>query len=202
MSMAFPRASRFYKVAGYTALALVCTVSCGAGSSAIGQADGRTPFDYDFKAAFVFNLTKFVQWPETTFAGARTPIVLGIVGDDPFGGTLSRIVEGQVVQGRPVTIRRYRFGDDLRRCQVLFISPSDRPRVPQILASLQGASILTVSDTEGFLNAGGMMRLVMEGSRVRFFVNLDAVAQAKLQISARLLALARGVNRSGSRGVQ
>jgi hypothetical protein len=195
----FPGEWRQQVARSFTLALIICVVSRVAVSPAIGQAGG---YEYDVKAAFLFNLTKFVEWPETTFASVHTPIILGIVGDDPFGGTLSRIVEGQVVSGRPVTIRKYRFGDDLSRCQVLFISPSDRLRVPQILASLQGASVLTVSDTEQFVDAGGMMQLIMEQSRVRFIVSLNAVAKTKLQISARLLALARGANRSELRGVK
>ena len=156
--------------------------------------------EYDVKAAFLFSFTKFVEWPGSAFADARAPVVMGIIGEDPFSGGLSRIVDGQVVQGRGIIVRRHQFGDDLRSCQVLFVSASERARVPQILASLQGSGVLTVSDLDGFAAAGGVMQFVMEESRVRFLINLDAALQAKLRINSKLLALAHVVNRADVRG--
>jgi hypothetical protein len=146
------------------------------------------------KAAFLFNFTKFVEWPEKAFNGPQAPIVIGIIGDDPFGDSLMRIVAGQKAQGRAILIVKYRRGDDLRRSQILFISASERLRNAEILASLQDASVLTVSDIDGFAEAGGTMQFVMQENRVHFVVNLDAATQSKLRVSAKLLALARVIN--------
>ena len=153
-----------------------------------GGVGGR---EYQVKAAFLFNFAKFVEWPESSFADARAPIVLGIVGDNPFGDDLDRIVTGQMVKGRTIHISKYRSGDDLRACHILFISESEHARVPQILASLQGASVLTVSDIDGFAKGGGVMQLILEEDRVRFAVNLDSATRAKLKINSKLLALAQ-----------
>jgi hypothetical protein len=152
--------------------------------------------EYAVKAAFLFNFTKFVEWPDGTFEGPHAPIVIGIIGEDPFGDSLMRIVAGQKVQGRAVVIIKYRRGDDLRRCHILFISASEGQRSAQILAGLKDASVLTVSDLDGFAEAGGVMQFVMQESRVRFVVNLDAATQVKLRVSAKLLALAQVVNHS------
>jgi hypothetical protein len=178
--------------AGWFLFALVL----GAHFCSIAAAQSDQAEEYDVKAAFLFNFTKFVEWPEGSFNDSSSPIVIGIIGDDPFGDSLLHIVAGQTVQGRWIVIRKERFGDDLRRCQVLFISTSERPHSTQILAGLQDASVLTVSDIDGFAEAGGAMQFVTEENRVRFIVNLDAARQSKLRVSAKLLALARVISHS------
>jgi hypothetical protein len=161
---------------------------------AVVAAQSDQPSEHVVKAAFLFNFTKFVEWPDASFSDPHAPIVIGIVGDDPFGDSLARIISGQKAQGRAIVIVKYRRGDDLRHCHVLFISTSERFRAIQILSGLQQASVLTVSDIDGFAEAGGDMQFVMQENRVRFIVNLDAATQSKLRISAKLLALARVIN--------
>ena len=162
-------------------------------SAASAQSD---PSEYQVKAAFLFNFTKFVEWPENAFVDPHAPIVIGVIGDDPFGESLVSIVAGQKAQGRGIEIVKYRYGDNLRRCHVLFISGSERQRRAPILASLQEASVLTVSDIDGFAEAGGAIQFVVQENRVRFVVNLEVATQSKLRVSAKLLALARVINRS------
>jgi hypothetical protein len=149
----------------------------------------------EVKAGFVFNLTKFVDWPEGVLADVRDPIILCIVGGDPLGNVLNRVVYGQSVRGRTISVRRYEFGQDLRHCQVLFVSGSEQARVSQIVESLRRASVLTVSDADRFAEAGGVVEFAVEGDRVRFIINRDAASQAKLQISAKLLTLGRVISR-------
>lgn len=163
-------------------------LSCA--TAAAGQSDDR-PGEYDVKAAFLFNFTKFVEWPDSAFDDAQAPIVIAIIGDDPFGDSLAGIIAGQKVQGRSIVVRERHFGEDLRHCQVLFISASERKRSAEILANVHDASVLTVSDIDGFAEAGGAIEFVLQEKRVRFVVNLDAAKQSKLHVSAKLLALAR-----------
>lgn len=152
--------------------------------------------EYQVKAAFLFNFTKFVEWPDGAFDAPQAPIVVGIIGDDPFGDDLERMIAGQKVQGRSLVIRRERWGDDLRRCHVLFVSASEQEHRSRILGSVQSAGVLTVSDMEGFAEAGGVIEFVLEQNRVRFVVNLDAATQDRLRVSAKLLALARVIGHS------
>ena len=152
--------------------------------------------EYQVKAAFLFNFTKFVEWPDGSFEDPQAPIVVGIIGDDPFGDDLGRIIAGQKVQGRSLVIRRERWGDDLRGCHVLFVSASEHEHSSRILLSVQSAGVLTVSDMEGFAKAGGVIEFVTEENRVRFIVNLDSANQSKLRVSAKLLALARVIGHS------
>ena len=176
-------------VAACLAAVLVCRI-------ASAQSEPNELSEYQVKAAFLFNFTKFVEWPEGSFEDPQAPIVVGIIGDDPFGDDLGRIIAGQKVQGRSLVIRRERWGDDLRRCHVLFISASEHERSARILGSVQSAGVLTVSDTEGFAEAGGVIEFVIEQNRVRFIVNLDAATQGRLRMSAKLLALARVIGHS------
>jgi hypothetical protein len=149
--------------------------------------------EYQVKAAYLFNFLKFVDWPEDAFADPLAPIVIGVVGDDPFGNALPQVVIGKTVQGRDLVIRIYRTGEDLRGAHILFISASERKRLPTILSSLRGTSVLTVADTAGFLDAGGMIQFLNENERVRFAINVDATSRAKLKVSSKLLSLAKAV---------
>jgi hypothetical protein len=155
-----------------------------------GHAQDALP-EYQVKAAYLFNFLKFVEWPGDAFPDSLAPIVIGIVGDDPFGNALPEVVVGKTVQGRDLVIRGYRAGENMRGATILFISASEKKRLPQILASLHGSSVLTVADMDGFLDGGGMIQFLSENDRVRFAINVSAASQARLKISSKLLSLAR-----------
>jgi len=155
-------------------------------------AQGALP-EYEVKAAYLYNFLKFVEWPEHTFADSLAPIVIGIVGGDPFGSSLPQVVIGKTIQGRDLVIREYREGENLRGAQILFINTSEKKYLRQILAGLRGASVLTVADMSGFVEEGGMIEFLSEDNHVRFAINVDAANKAHLKISSRLLSLARVV---------
>lgn len=176
---------------------MVLPVVAGVFLCVIAAAQSYRSSEGEVQAASLFNLTKFVEWPDSSFDDAQTPIMVGILGGDPWVGFhLRRMAAVEKVQGRSVVIRNERFGDDLRGCHVLFVSTSQRQHIPEILASLRDANVLTVSDLKGFADAGGMVQMEMEQGRARFVVNLDAATQSKLRVSAKLLALARVINSS------
>ncbi len=161
-----------------------------------GSANARaqaSPSEYQLKAAYLFNFLKFVEWPEDSFADPLAPIVIGVVGEDPFGSALPEVVIGKAVQGRDLVIRKYHAGEDLRGAHLLFISASERKQLPQLLSSLRGSSVLTVADTQGFLEAGGMIQFLNENEQVRFAINADAVNKSRLKVSSKLFRLAKGV---------
>ena len=147
--------------------------------------------EYQVKAAYLFNFLKFVDWPEDAFPDPLAPIVIAVVGDDPFGPSLPQVVIGKTVQGRDLVIRAYREGENLRSAHILFISASEKKRVPAILSSLRGSSVLTVADMDGFLECGGMIQFVSESNRVRFSINADAARRGRLQVSSKLLSLSK-----------
>jgi hypothetical protein len=160
---------------------------------------GKLTREYDLKAAFLFNFAHFIEWPADTFASPNTPIIIGVLGDDPFGPILDKIVEGETVQNRKLVIKRSRQVDDLKDCQVLFISKSEKDRVPQILASLDDASVFTVGEMEGFAQHGGVTNFFLQGKRVRFEINLEAARRRGLKISAQLLDLGSEVGPQAAR---
>jgi hypothetical protein len=176
----------------FAATVLACSVSIPLHS------DSRRLTLPEVKASFLVTLAKFVEWPDGIFSSSREPVVFGIIGADPLDISLSRAVYGQSIKGRTVTVRKYRLGEDLRSCQVLFISASEKPHLPQILANVAGASVLTVSESPRFTEAGGVIQMTVEENRVRFSVNRNAAASARLQISAKLLVLGQ-VNVLGAR---
>src|ERR1700730_6271018 len=133
---------------------ILSALMVGAFVCAIAAAQSDQPGEYDVKAAFLFNFTKFVEWPENAFVDSHAPIVIGVIGDDPFGESLVSIVAGQKAQGRGIEIVKYPHGYNRRRCYLLFINASERQRRAPNLASLQEAGVLKVSDIDGFAEAG------------------------------------------------
>jgi hypothetical protein len=143
--------------------------------------------EYQIKAVFLFNFAQFVDWPPQAFAGTQSPLVIGVLGEDRFGTYLDEVVRSETVNNRPLVVERFQRTEDIRECQVLFISDSEAGRLDQILAGLKGRSILTVSDTDGFSRSGGMIRFVTENNRIRLRINLAAARSAGLTISSKLL---------------
>jgi YfiR/HmsC-like len=158
------------------------------GSALIGQTVRAS--ESQVKALFLFNFAQFVEWPAAAVPDSQAPLVIGVLGDDPFGGFLDAAVRGERLGARPFVVRRYRRLADVTGCDILFISRSEAGRMEDILAGLQGRPILTVSDAEGFARRGGMIRFVTERSRVRLEINRRAAEAAGLTLSSKLLRVA------------
>jgi hypothetical protein len=158
------------------------------GSLADGQEDTQ-PTEYQIKAAFIFNFAKFVEWPAAAFPKASSPMVVGVLGENPFRDALEKTIKNKTVDEHPVIIMQFRSAMDATNCHLLFISSSEKARLPQILKQLNGRSLLTVGEMPGFTEAGGMINFVLEGSKIRFQINNDAANNAGLKISAKLLGL-------------
>ncbi len=146
----------------------------------------QAPSEYHVKAAFLFNFAKFVEWPEPQ----KGPFAICVLGKDPFGEALERVMEGKVVNGRPIVIRRTNDLAVARSCQVLFVSLPEAGSLVEIVKALRDASVLSVSEIPQFCRAGGAITFAMEGQRVRFQINAAAAASANLKISSKLLQLA------------
>jgi hypothetical protein len=157
-------------------------------------ARAATTGEYEVKAAFLYNFAKFVEWPQEVFAGSDGHLVVGVLGDDPFGEALDRIAQQKTVQGRRIVIRRWRNLKDVMGAHVLFVSPAEERNLAAILRVTKDSHVLTVSDLEGFAERGGAISLFLEERRVRFAVNLKATEQAGLKMSAQLLKIAKIVH--------
>jgi YfiR/HmsC-like len=156
-------------------------------SSAMAAQTGAQ--EYQVKAVFLFNFTQFVGWPSAS-EDAQTPIVIGILGDDPFGSYLDDTVRGEKVGDRPLIVRRYRHLEDVDDCQILFISRSEAIHFEQIAARLKDRSILTVSDADQSGKRGGIVRFVTEKDRVKLHISVNSAKDAGLTISSKLLRVA------------
>lgn len=150
-------------------------------------AETTPPPEYQLKAVFLFHFAQFVEWPPDAFPEAHTPLVIGVLGEDPFGAYLDETVVGETVNNRSLVVRRYRRVEEITTCHVLFISRSEAGRLEEILTSLKGRPILTVSDASGFAARGGMIRFALEANKIRLRVNLAAAKDANLTISSKLL---------------
>jgi hypothetical protein len=175
---------------GWMAMLMVCAVM----QYGPVTAQSAELTESEIKAGFLYNFTKFVEWPQDAFADARAPIVLGIVGANPFG-TLLVGAAGKTVNGRAVLVKQFKEDEDLRGCQILFVSSSEKRHTAQILEKVKGARVLTVGEGPGFTQAGGMIAFVVEGNKVRLMIDLDATSEAGLKISAKVIAVARLVGR-------
>ncbi len=174
-------------------LALLVAFSLMAGAAS-GADSLPAAQEHQVKAAFVYNFAKFVDWPPER-ADARQPVVIGVFGKDPLGPALEQIVQGKTINQRPLVLLRSTHVPDVRACHVLFISPSERKRLPEILETLDGSATLTVSELDDFLQLGGMINLVLNDNKVRFEISEAAARRTRLRISSKLLSLASRVVR-------
>lgn len=160
-------------------------------SSSAQTLDSSDSSEYLIKAGFIYNFAKLVGWPPNAFSQPDSPIVIGILGTDPFGSIIDRILADKKIDARRFVIKRLKWGMDLKDCDILFIGSSEAVHLEEVLHSLKGTPILTIGETPGFAKRGCIINLIVEDNKVRFEVNLDAAKQADLNISSRLLALAK-----------
>jgi hypothetical protein len=145
--------------------------------------------EYQVKAAFIFNFAKFVEWPPEVLVDKQAPVVLCILGKDPFSDAFEPLKK-RTVEGRRFAVRQVNSVQEVERCQMLYISTSEKDRLPQILKSVRNRHILTISDMKGFSREGGMITLVRDQEKIAMEINLDAARNADLKISSQLLKLA------------
>jgi hypothetical protein len=165
---------------------LAMLISGGAPSFARGE---QAP-EYTVKAAFLYNFAKFVEWPADAFTGPASPIVLFVLGVDPFGDALKSL-KGKTANGRPIIVRYAANLGELERCHLLFVSASSMALLPKILQATKSWSVLTVGDVDGFARDGGTINLVNEEQRIGIEINMEAAQRSRLKISSKLLALAK-----------
>lgn len=148
--------------------------------------------EYEVKAAFLYNFAKFVEWPAKPLADTSATIIIGVLGEDPFGGALETI-KGKTIEGRQVVTKRFKTVRDLEFSHILFISSSEKEHLAEIMKTLKGMNVLTVGETERFVEVGGIINLYIESNKVRFEINVDNAERAGLRLSSRLLNVAKVV---------
>jgi hypothetical protein len=155
--------------------------------------------EYGVKAAFLYNFSQFVRWPDAAFASDDAPFVIGIVGEDPFGGALDEVVSTKSSGSHPISVKRFggftpQRAAALAKCQILFVSYSEKDQVHDILQALSGSKTLTVSDIENFPVKGGAIQFDQVGQKIGLVFNVNAAKKAGLSVSSQLLQVAKLYN--------
>ena len=146
--------------------------------------------EYQIKAAFLYNFGRFVDWPAAAFTDGKSPFIFGILGDNPFGKTLDQAFTGKILNGHPVVVQVIHSLPEASHCHILFISSSEKEHLAKIIQGLHAACVLTVSESDQFIESGGMINFVTIDNKVRFLINAGAAKAAQLKISSKLLGLA------------
>jgi hypothetical protein len=154
----------------------------------------QAPNEYQVEAAFLFNFTRFVDWPQSSASGL---FCIGIAGADPFGGALEEAVKGRSAGGHAIAVKHFKPGEESAACEIVFISGADARKMRAALGRLQHAAVLTVGEGPGFCHSGGVIAFEIEDNKVRLEINPEAAQRARLQISSKLLSLATLVRDAG-----
>jgi hypothetical protein len=145
--------------------------------------------EVSLKGAFIFNFARFTEWPSESLP-ATAAVSACVVGDRGVGEALKRSVSGQKLNGRAIVVSIVEPNAPLPSCHFLYVSGIARARMAEIVYGVHEAPVLTVSDDDAFIKAGGMIQVFIESGKMRFRVNPKSAKRAKLQLSSRLLALA------------
>ncbi len=160
-------------------------------TAAHGQQDAASAeLDYRVKAAFLYNFAKFVHWPPAKLGADGNPIVVAVLGKDPFGELLDQTLRGKTVNGHPLAVRRLSGPADLKGCHIAFVSSSESGRLDKILRLIENDPVLTVGEMDHFARRGGMIGFTVEGGRTRLEVNRGVAQRAGLQMDSQFLRLA------------
>jgi hypothetical protein len=155
-----------------------------------------TADEYAVKAAYLYNFAKFVEWPPASFATDNAPLLICVMGDNPFGEALTNL-HGKRVGAHAVAVQELPSSQEAPSCHIVFITRSQQPRLKNLLATLSGRPVLTVSDIDNFTQGGGIIGLIEIEQRIQFVINTSAASRAGLKISSQLLKLAIVVDSNG-----
>lgn len=160
--------------------------------AATGRAAPSSPKEYELKAAFLYNFTKFVAWPPGLFPEDTSPFVIGVYGENPFGAGLSEAIRARKFEGRSIELRSISSVEEARRVHLVFFPATEDRAARDVLPTLQNAAVLTVGESDAFRKAA-VITFVREGDKLRFVIDIPAARRAGLKISAQLQKLAQHV---------
>lgn len=154
------------------------------------QIQTLTPQEYQIRAVFLFNFTQFIEWPQNAFLNENSPMVIGVLGQDPFGNVLEETIRGEEMNGHPLVVQRFSKVEEIEVCHILYVNVSKSDQLKHVFESLKNKNVLTVGDINNFSKQGGMIRFFTENSKTRIRINLESTKEADLTISSKLLRLA------------
>jgi len=171
-----------FRTLGVAALVLFFGITTGPGATAP---------ETELKAAFLYNFAKFVEWPAEAFSSETAPIQLAVFGDEDFGAKLRVLLNDKKAHGRSFEVKTITNPQEAKNFRIVFVASSEARRAPQVLEATRKSPVLTIGESEQFLELGGMINFVFEDAQLRFEVNPEAAQKAKLEISSKLLRLAK-----------
>lgn len=181
------RRARHGKTAGSFFVAALFWLFCAA-TPCFAQKGSQ--HEYELKAAVLYHIIEYVDWPSGALSNNPPSIQIGLLGDIPYPAALE-VLNGKTIQQRKLVVKRISDPREALNCQVLFIGASEKPRLPQILGELENRPILTVSEIEGFAEREGMVNLVAGPNRIVMEINREVAGRARLKFSSQVLKLAK-----------
>lgn len=152
---------------------------------------GATASETEVKAAVLYNFAKFVEWPAEAFTSETAPIQLAVFGDDEFAAKLRSLLNDKKAHGRSFEVKTISNPQEAKNFQIVFVASSESRRALQVLEATKKSPVLTIGESEQFLDSGGMINFVFEDAQLRFEINPEAAQKARLEISSKLLRLAK-----------
>jgi len=179
---------RFFTLQNSTLILLIFFCLFNSGLYRLHANDSR---EYQIKAAFLFNFVQFVKWPPASFPDPSSPFRIGILGDDPFGSALDETIRGETIGRHRLVILRAQKIEDLKECQIIFVSRSEENRITEILSQINSKPILTVSEVQSFTRSGGNINFYLSSGKIHFEINPQSAERSGLKMSSQLLTLGK-----------
>jgi len=139
--------------------------------------------EYDIKAALIHNFARFTEWPEGALAGSPDELRLGILGPEAALDSMERVLKGKTVGGRRIKLIHGKAPSDFKTCQLVFIAAAEKDQTAALVEAYKGKPVLTIGESEGFAQDGGIINFYLEQNKVKFEINSDAAARAGLRVT-------------------
>ncbi len=172
-------------------LCVLWVMAMGSGFGTLEATAAELASEYQVKAAYLVNLPKYVNWPAGAFAETNSPVVLTVVGESKVADEIPMIIEGRIVNGRRIILKRVASGDAPREGHILFVPAAEQKRSPGLLSKLRDTGILTVGESDDFLERGGIINLVRRDQHITLEVNVTAADKAQITLSSKLLGVSK-----------
>lgn len=158
-----------------------------------GFVSGRaaTAPESDLKAAFLYNFTKFVEWPTNAFTSSNTPIRFAVFADEEFGGRLKSLLAKKTAHGRSFEVQTISNAQEAKNFHIVYVPGAEGRRALPVLEATNKRPVLTIGESDQFLELGGIISLFFDDEQLAFEVNPQAAERAGLEISSHLLRLAK-----------
>ena len=168
-------------------MTLVCAMAMTV-ASAFAQPQAAP--EYQVKAAFIYNLAQFIEWPEQAFKDAGSPLTVCVFDTNTLGNALEPY-RNETVKGRKLVIKQYGEAQDMMECHILFLNSTDKKLLKQVLDTVKNQNILTIGEAEGFARMGGIINFIKVKNKIHFEINVDAAKKAGFNLSSEILKLAK-----------